>query len=144
MKLLLVGMNHRSAPLELRERLAVDEPGPVLRKLVAGDEVDEAVLISTCNRVELVVLTREIEAARLRLRSLFRRELARDAGPAERDLDASLYEYQDGDAMRHVLRVASSLASSPPLMVLPSGPLRMMRHSSSGRSPGAGPFTKSY
>lgn len=112
MKLLLVGMNHRSAPLELRERLAVDEPGPVLRKLVAGDEVDEAVLLSTCNRVELVVLTREIEAARLRLRSLFRRELARgDAGPAEQDLDHCLYEYQNGDVMRHVLRVASSLDS---------------------------------
>jgi hypothetical protein len=39
-------MNHRTAPLDLRERLAVDEPGPVLRKLVAGAEVDEAVLIS--------------------------------------------------------------------------------------------------
>ena len=112
MKLLLVGMNHRTAPLDLRERLAVDEPGPVLRKLVAGDEVDEAVLLSTCNRVELVVLTREIEAARLRLRSLFRRELAPDgAGPAEQDLDDCLYEYQNGDAMRHVLRVASSLDS---------------------------------
>ena len=84
----------------------------MLRKLVAGDEVDEAVLLSTCNRVELVVLTREIEAARLRLRSLFRRELAPGgAGPAEQDLDDCLYEYQNGDAMRHVLRVASSLDS---------------------------------
>ncbi|MGH7338282.1 MAG: glutamyl-tRNA reductase, partial [Myxococcota bacterium] len=87
-------------------------PGPVLRKLVAGDEVDEAVLLSTCNRVELVVLTREIEAARLRLRSVFRRQLSADgAGPAEADLDNCLYEYQDGDVMRHVLRVASSLDS---------------------------------
>ncbi len=112
MKLLLVGMNHRTAPLELRERLAVDDPVPVLRKLVAGDEVDEAVLLSTCNRVELVVLTREIEAARIRLRSVFRRELAPDGtGPAEQDLESSLYEYQNSDAMRHVLRVASSLDS---------------------------------
>src|SRR5262249_25825534 len=84
----------------------------VLRKLVAGAEIEEAVLLSTCNRVELVVLTREIEAARLRLRSLFRRELAPDgAGPAEQELEASLYEYQNSDAMRHVLRVASSLDS---------------------------------
>jgi glutamyl-tRNA reductase len=111
-KLLLLGMNHRTAPLDLRERLAVDEPEPVLRKLVAGAEVDEAVLISTCNRVEVIVLTREIEAARLRLRSMFRRDLAPDgAGPGETDLDGCLYEYQDGDAMRHVLRVASSLDS---------------------------------
>jgi glutamyl-tRNA reductase len=111
-KLLLVGMNHRTAPLALRERLAVDEPGPVLQKLVAGEEVDEAVLLSTCNRVEVVVLTREVEAARLRLRSLFRRELATgDAGPVEQELDHHLYEYQNSDAMRHVLRVASSLDS---------------------------------
>jgi glutamyl-tRNA reductase len=110
-KLLLVGMNHRTAPLDLRERLAVDEPAPVLRKLVAGDEVDEAVLISTCNRVEVVVLTREVESARLRLRSLFRRELADGASLAEQDIEGCLYEYQNGDAMRHVLRVASSLDS---------------------------------
>ena len=68
MKLLLLGMNHRTAPLELRERLAVDEPGPVLRKLVASGEVDEAVLLSTCNRVEVIALTREIDPARMRLR----------------------------------------------------------------------------
>ena len=112
MKLLLVGMNHRTAPLALRERLAVEDPAPVLRKLVAGDEIDEAVLVSTCNRVELVVLTRDLESARLRLRSCFRRELASGGvGPGERELDASLYEHTDGDAMRHVFRVASALDS---------------------------------
>jgi len=111
-KVLCVGMNHRTAPLELRERLAVDDPGPVLRKLVACDEIEEAVLVSTCNRVELVVLTRDLEPARLRLRSLFRRELCSDgAGVGEQDLDACLYEYHDGEAMRHVFRVASSLDS---------------------------------
>jgi glutamyl-tRNA reductase len=74
--------------------------------------MDEAVLISTCNRVELVVMTRDVEPARLRLRSLFRRELGPDgAGLGEQDLDACLYEYQNGEAMRHVFRVASSLDS---------------------------------
>ena len=109
MKLLLVGMNHRTAPLDLRERLAVDDPGPVLRKLVADAEVDEAVLISTCNRVEVVAVARQPEAARLRIRSFLRRELAeRDLGP---ELERCLYEHVDGDAMRHVLRVACSLDS---------------------------------
>src|SRR5262245_62670929 len=43
---------------------------------------------------------------------MFRRDLAPDgAGPAEQDLESCLYEYQDGDAMRHVLRVACSLDS---------------------------------
>jgi glutamyl-tRNA reductase len=110
MKLLLAGMNHRSAPLALRERLAIDDPGPALRKLVGCDEVDEAVLLSTCNRVELVVLTRNVDAARLRLRSFFRRELAgEDLGDAA--LEESLYVYRDAEAVRHVLRVASALDS---------------------------------
>ena len=112
MKILLVGMNHRTAPLALRERLAVDDPVPLLRKLVANQEIDEAVLLSTCNRIELVVLTRNEGAARLRLRSCFRFDLAGDdAGPAAADLESHLYEHTGPDAMRHVLRVASSLDS---------------------------------
>lgn len=109
MKILLVGMNHRTAPLEIRERLAVEDPAPLLQKLVAGSEIDEAVLFSTCNRVEVVAVTRSLDGARLRLRSFFTRELGSAAG-AE-DVSAHLYEYVDGDAMRHVLRVASSLDS---------------------------------
>jgi glutamyl-tRNA reductase len=107
-RIVLLGMNHRSAPLELRERLAVADPAPALQKLVAGEEIDEAVLFSTCNRVEVVAVTRSLEAARLRLRAFFA-ELARDPLPA--DFAEHLYEYTDGDAMRHVLRVASSLDS---------------------------------
>jgi glutamyl-tRNA reductase len=109
MRILLVGMNHRSAPLELRERLAVDDPAPPLQKLVACAEIDEAVLFSTCNRVELVVVTRSIEAARVRLRGVFASELGARGGVG--DLSEHLYEHLDGDAMRHVLRVASSLDS---------------------------------
>ena len=112
MKILLVGMSHRTAPLAVRERLAVDDPAPQLRKLVASDEIDEAVLFSTCNRIELVALTRNLDAARLRLQSFFRFELGGgDAHPAAVDLDAYLYEHTGSDAMRHVLRVASSLDS---------------------------------
>jgi glutamyl-tRNA reductase len=105
----LLGLNHRSAPLALRERLAVPDPVPPLRKLVESDEIDEAVLLSTCNRVEVVATTRQSEAARLRIRSFLRRELAgHDLGP---EVERSLYEHVDGDAMRHVLRVACSLDS---------------------------------
>ena len=107
-----MGMNHRSAPLELREQLAVDDPSPLLQKLVRGDDIDEAVLVSTCNRVEIVVVTRALEAARLRLRSFFARDLAGEGTElACGNLDEHLYEHRDGDAMRHVLRVASSLDS---------------------------------
>ncbi len=112
MKLLLLGMNHRTAPLALRERFAVEDVRPGLGKLVAGDEIDEAVLISTCNRVEIVCAAPRLEPAQLRLRSFFERELDR-RGDAARDpaLDAALYEYADTGAVRHLFRVASSIDS---------------------------------
>ncbi len=37
--MILLGMNHESAPIEVRERLAVDEPGPLLRKLIYSDDI---------------------------------------------------------------------------------------------------------
>jgi glutamyl-tRNA reductase len=107
--LLVVGLSHRSAPLALREQLAVADPAPALRRLVAGDEIDEAVLVATCNRVEVVAATRQEDAGRRRLRAFLRRDLAeRDLGPT---LERSLYDRVNGDALRHVLRVASSLDS---------------------------------
>jgi glutamyl-tRNA reductase len=111
MRLLLVGMNHRSAPVELRERFAVDDPAPALVKLVAGPEIEEAILLSTCNRVEVLVSTREPDAARLRLESFFRRELARDGEVPASALADCLYHFSDGPAVRHVFRVASSIDS---------------------------------
>ena len=47
MRLLLIGMNHRTAPVEVRERFAVSEVAPVLQKLVDADKIQEAVLVST-------------------------------------------------------------------------------------------------
>ena len=76
MRLILLGMNHESAPIDVRERLAVDDPRPLLQKFVASEEIDEAVLFSTCNRMEIVALTRSIEGARMRLHSFLRDELA--------------------------------------------------------------------
>jgi glutamyl-tRNA reductase len=113
-RVILLGLNHRTAPVEVRERFAAPEPGPLLAKLVASEEIDEAVLISTCNRVEVVAMSRRPDAARLRLRSFFRRELGGDAASVsedERSLDDMLYELQDANAMRHVLRVAASIDS---------------------------------
>ncbi len=121
MKLLLVGMNHRSAPVEMRERFAIDDPAPALEKLVAGDEIEEAVLISTCNRVEIVVQTPNVEAARHRLVRFFGTEWP--AGPqgsggsewATRTHGAAiedhLYVYRDAEAIAHVFRVASAIDS---------------------------------
>ena len=109
--MILLGMNHESAPIEVRERLAVDEPGPLLQKLVDNDDIEEAVLFSTCNRVEVLVLTRSLESTRHRLHAFFGRDLTSDDHFADFDFDSVTYEYRDGDAVSHVLRVASALDS---------------------------------
>ena len=112
MRILLFGMNHRTAPLAIREHFAVEDLQPLLRKLVEGEEVEEAVVISTCNRVEVVVTSRQVEAARHRLRRFFDVDLGEGA-PLEpgRGIEDYLYEYQDREAMCHVLRVASAIDS---------------------------------
>jgi glutamyl-tRNA reductase len=111
-RILLYGMNHRTAPLEVRERFATDDPEPLLRKLVAGGQIEEAVLVSTCNRVEVVVTTHHPEAARHRLRRFFEFDLAGGFLPElERDLDDHLYLRRDREAICHVMRVASAIDS---------------------------------
>ncbi len=107
MKILMLGMNHRTAPIEMRERFAVSDLSPVLQKLAAHEEIGEAVLVATCNRVELVVTAKELEPARHVLADFF----ARGAG-SEAPVDGEhLYEYQDGEVARHVFRVASAMDS---------------------------------
>jgi glutamyl-tRNA reductase len=107
-KLILVGMNHRTAPVAIRERFAVTELEPVLGKLAETDEIEEAVLVSTCNRVELIATTHQPEAARHRLNEFFSRGSNGDEPAVERD---HLYEYRDRDVVRHVFRVASAMDS---------------------------------
>ncbi len=112
MRILLVGMSHKSASVEIRERYAVDEVGPILAKLTDLDEIDEAVAISTCNRVEIVVSTRQMEAARHTLYQCFHADLGGGASlPDGSHLDDHVYEYFDQDAVTHVFRVASSIDS---------------------------------
>jgi len=111
LKVVLIGMNHQTAPVSVREKLAADDPAPLLQKLVSCEEIDEAVLFSTCNRVEVVCVTRSLEGARMRLHSFFRRDLPAEELPGDCDLDEMIYERIDAEAMRHVLRVASALDS---------------------------------
>src|SRR3984893_17953349 len=106
MRIQLIGVNHTSAPLELRERLAISESRlpDACRDLTAYPGIEEGMVISTCNRVELVTHTTN-GAADLRgfLHEHF--HLAAD------ELDTHLYEFREKDAVRHLFRVASSLDS---------------------------------
>ena len=111
MKILVLGMNHRTAPVDVRERFAVDRPGPVLRKLVDRPEIAEATLISTCNRVELVVSADNPDAARHVLYDFFSRELGDGQGPSVGALADFTYLQEGRQAVEHVFRVASAIDS---------------------------------
>lgn len=101
----LIGVNHVSAPLEVRERLAVPEEQlpDVVRNLVQHPGVEEGMVLSTCNRVEVLTSSRQGADLRSFLNSCF--------GVSPDQVQQHLYEFQQRDAVRHVFRVASSLDS---------------------------------
>lgn len=107
MPLLAVGLNHKTAPVALRERLAFGNPDlvPALEALRSFGGVEEAVIVSTCNRTELYcALGRADDRSAVEWLSSYR-------GLSARELEGCLYTHADGDAVRHVLRVASGLDS---------------------------------
>ncbi|MCY4188131.1 MAG: glutamyl-tRNA reductase [Bryobacterales bacterium] len=107
MKIQLVGMNHRTAPLAVRERLVLSEEGEgeLARELTDGDLIEEAVVLSTCNRVE-VIASGEPDA----LHGEFLRRFGNPANGSGLPRGA-LYNLAERQAVRHVFRVASSLDS---------------------------------
>jgi glutamyl-tRNA reductase len=102
----LIGVNHKSAPVEVRERLAIPDSRlpDALKRLTHHPGVDEGLILSTCNRVELLAQTRNGGAD---LRSFLRDYFQLD----DSSLDPHFYEYHEQDAVRHLFRVASSLDS---------------------------------
>jgi glutamyl-tRNA reductase len=114
-ELFVVGLSWRTAPVAVRERLAFrDEEMPLaLADLLASPDIDEAVILSTCNRVEIYGSTSPAHspgrgvAAAAEARSF----LARSRGVAAEGLAAHLYERIEEDAIRHLFRVASALDS---------------------------------
>src|SRR3984957_4242291 len=106
MRFQLIGVNHKSAPLEMRERLAIPESRlpDACRELTAHPGIEEGMVISTCNRVELVTHTANGHAD---LRGFLHHHF--QLKPEE--LDPHLYEFRERDAVRHIFRVASSLDS---------------------------------
>ena len=106
MKLQLIGVNHNSAPVEVRERLAIPEwrLAEACRQLAEHPGVEEGMILSTCNRVELIA---HLKNGSGDLRAFLRDYFQLDLNQFERHL----YEYREQDAIRHVFRVAASLDS---------------------------------
>ena len=107
MSLITIGLNHKTAPVHIRERVAFDpEKLPdVLHNLTAQTRVNEAAILSTCNRTEMLCCSDQSDSAVII--DWFRKyhNLTND------EVAPYLYIYPDQDAVRHVLRVASGLDS---------------------------------
>src|SRR5919198_3932724 len=102
MHLVLVGTSHHHAPVELRERVALDRE----RAGALARELGEAVCLSTCNRTELYVSAEDVEDAE-------RRAVAALAA-LEPDVEPALYRLRDEAAALHLFRVAAGLDSLVP------------------------------
>jgi glutamyl-tRNA reductase len=108
-EILLIGMNHKTAPVALRECIALSEDGQAeaLKSLARRPEVSEVMVVSTCNRVEVLMVATEAAPAADAIRQF----LAAENRAPGADLAAALYELRGDEAVRHVFRVASSLDS---------------------------------
>ena len=108
-EVLLLGVSHHTAPVELREKLALpaSRAASFLRDLQAVGEVQEAAAISTCNRTEVyLVVSDPVEAESAALSAL-----ARQAGIRPTELAPSIYALRNCDAARQLFRVTSGLES---------------------------------
>ena len=109
MSIVVVGLNHRTASVDVRDRVSVSDQkhGSILEQLYALGSVVECSLISTCNRSEAYVITDDPEAARAGVIGVFGEISGIHAG----ELGEFTFTRNDLDAVRHLLCVASGLDS---------------------------------
>ena len=105
MQLFAFGINHHTAPLSVREQVAIDpmQLPLALHDLLRAKPVREAAILSTCNRTELYCATEQPEAAA--------EWLAEYHSLSQREIEPYLYTHPRRDAVRHMFRVASGLDS---------------------------------
>jgi glutamyl-tRNA reductase len=105
-QIVLIGVNHKTAPIELRERIAIsrDDLPEATRSLAAMPGVSECMIVSTCNRVEMLAA---VESHEIDVTSFLYSQFGIDRGV----LSPHIYEHRDQEAVRHLFRVAASLDS---------------------------------
>ena len=108
-EILLIGVNHKTAPVELREKLALspDEIERALELIQQAPHIQESMIISTCNRVETLMAVSDQTAAVDTIRGL----IAKTKSISGEQLDRAVYHYSGATAVRHIFRVSSSLDS---------------------------------
>jgi len=108
--LVIIGVNHETAPVAVRERLAFDESEVVSALLRAREQVplfSEAALLSTCNRVEMIAVAENEDETASSVISF----LARDRGVEPALFESAIYRLDGQEAARHLFRVGASLDS---------------------------------
>jgi glutamyl-tRNA reductase len=108
-ELLAIGVSHKTAPVEVRERLALPEAraADFLRGLRGAADIQEAVAISTCNRTELYLVVGDPVEAESRVLAM----LASHAGIRPTGLASAIYSHRNCEAARHLYRVTAGLES---------------------------------
>ncbi|NOX96782.1 MAG: glutamyl-tRNA reductase [Nitrospirae bacterium] len=109
MKIVVVGLNHRTAPLGMREKLAFPERslGEALKKLLEHQHIREGVILSTCNRVEIYTVVDGFEEGKAALK-----DFLEDYHQMKfLEIEDKLYLYTGPEVVSHLFRVASSLDS---------------------------------
>lgn len=109
MNIIIVGLSHKTAPVEIREKLSfpVETIGESLKKLCSNYGINEGVIVSTCNRVEVFAVTPDIEKGLWQVKRFLSEyhNIPLDA------LDEHLYTFASEDAVKHLFRVAAGLDS---------------------------------
>ncbi len=108
-EVIAIGISHKTAPVEVRERLSLSETGAVefLRELRGAPDIQEAVAVSTCNRTELYLVVGDPVEAESTVLAM----LARHAGIRPTGLVGAIYAHRNCDAARHLYRVTAGLES---------------------------------
>ena len=108
MGLVTIGMNHKTAALDIREKLSVDkdESHQILKKLYSMPVIDEVFLLSTCNRTELYCEMDDMQYV-----NNISKWLLKQKGLSIKDFEDNIYSFSDSSVVRHALNVASGLDS---------------------------------
>ncbi len=108
MQIIVSGLSHKTAPVEVREALAFPshELGGHLDQLLSQNHINESVIVSTCNRTEIYAVASDIDGGKKDLDNFLK-----DCCKVDCDLDEHLYFHDSVNAIHHLFRVVSSLDS---------------------------------
>jgi glutamyl-tRNA reductase len=109
MNIIVVGLSHKTAPVEIREKVSFpsERAAEALKALTSQEGITEGVILSTCNRVEIIAISAHIQDGIETVKDF----IAQFNGLSREALDNHLYSHTSEEAIKHIFRVASSLDS---------------------------------